>query len=69
MFRRKRPEEPAKIDYIIAGLGNPGPKYETTRHNAGFLAIDLLSEKLGAGRLTKTKCKATYTICTYNGLS
>jgi len=69
MFRRKRPEEPAKIDYIIAGLGNPGPKYETTRHNAGFLAIDLLSEKLGAGRLTKTKCKATYTTCTYNGLS
>ena len=69
MFRRKRPEEPAKIDYIIAGLGNPGPKYETTRHNAGFLAIDLLSEKLGAGRLTKTKCKATFTTCTHNGLS
>lgn len=32
-------------DYIIAGLGNPGTKYEMTRHNAGFLAIDMLAMK------------------------
>ena len=34
-------------DYIIAGLGNPGAKYEMTRHNAGFKAIDELARQAG----------------------
>lgn len=36
------------VEFVIAGLGNPGEKYAFTRHNAGFLALDYAAEKLGA---------------------
>ena len=42
---------------LIVGLGNPGKKYENTRHNAGFLAIDALAEKYGIS-MTEKKHKA-----------
>ncbi|MCD7723855.1 MAG: aminoacyl-tRNA hydrolase [Clostridiales bacterium] len=47
-FKRKKAFSAGAYDYIIAGLGNPGAKYEMTRHNAGFLAVDLLALNHGA---------------------
>lgn len=43
--------------YIIAGLGNPGRKYENTRHNMGFLTIDKIAEEFGI-KVDKIKFKA-----------
>lgn len=43
--------------YIIVGLGNPGRKYENTRHNLGFITVDRIAEDLGI-RVNKLKFKA-----------
>ena len=47
----------AKILYIIVGLGNPGDKYEKTRHNVGFNVIDLLAKEYSID-VSKLKHKA-----------
>ena len=39
--------EKSTFDYLIAGLGNPGPKYDGTRHNAGFRALDAVAKEFG----------------------
>ena len=52
--------------WLIVGLGNPGKDYEHTRHNCGFMAIDMLAEKLGC-KIDKGKFQGLYGQTTYKG--
>ena len=52
--------------WLIVGLGNPGKEYERTRHNAGFRAIDVLSESLGC-KIDRLKFQGLYSQVNYQG--
>ena len=64
LFKKiEKKEDSRPITHIVVGLGNPGAKYEKTRHNAGFLAIDYIAKKLSVkidrAKFNALVCEAT----------
>jgi PTH1 family peptidyl-tRNA hydrolase len=56
-------EEKAPPIRLVAGLGNPGSEYAGTRHNIGFLIVDLLAEQCGSTWERSTKWDAVTAKC------
>ena len=54
------------VEFIIAGLGNPGKEYELSRHNAGFLCIDILANRENF-KTDRIKFKSVYADTMING--
>lgn len=54
------------VEYLIVGLGNPDKKYENTRHNAGWLALDYIADKLDCS-VNKLKFKSLVGTCEIGG--
>lgn len=53
----RKPAVTGAVDFLVVGLGNPGKKYEGTRHNAGFMVVETLAELAGV-RVNRAKFKS-----------
>ncbi len=60
-FFKKKFSTGGAPEFIVAGLGNPGAKYEATRHNTGFVFLDMLADKYDV-KINKIKFKGVYGI-------
>lgn len=54
------------IEHLVVGLGNPGSKYENTRHNAGFIALDYIANQLDVN-FNKSKFDALFSEAVIDG--
>lgn len=66
LFKNKKFFKASGYDFMLVGLGNPGAKYENTRHNCGFLALDVFASRHG-GDIKKSKFQSLIGECTVGG--
>jgi PTH1 family peptidyl-tRNA hydrolase len=66
-IEKSGPQNNGPVSFIVAGLGNPGKKYENTRHNAGFIAIDDIAKRLSV-KIDRAKFHSLTAECEIGGV-